>query len=213
MATTTAYTDQASFNAATTGIVDSNFSGIATTSPYFVAEPTSFILNGIGYSTSGPGNFINITNPTFYGSSPPFATTTLGVFNPTTSTTGSPVSFDLTINFAPVTAVAVDFGSLFGTGSATISVSDGTSGGGFPVDNAAAGYSFVGFTSSTVDLTSLTIVDASGLNQGLLLNDVQLGSYAPVPTPEASGLLTFGTLLGLSGLMVLFAKRRNVKSY
>ncbi len=205
MAQSTVYTSQAAFTAATTGVTDTNFDGIATAPTYFVAEGTSFSIGSDSFSTTGSGNFLNVTDPAYYGAMPQFNTPNLGVFNGTSNSVAAPISYDLTIDFAPTTAVGIDVASLFDAGVSDIVLSDGTTVNSFVTPDGTLGYAFLGFT-STSPLTSLTITDSSGLNQGLLLEDVQTGSYAPAP--EVSSLAALVSLMGLCGATLLLRKRK-----
>jgi hypothetical protein len=178
--------NRGSFDAASSGLTTVTFDGIAPAAG-FVDEGTSFSIGGVSFSST---NYINLDAPDYYSSNTPYNSG--GYLLPTSDATT-----ELTISFAPSTAVSIDTGGLFGPVSVPITLSDGFTTTLTAPDSitGTGALDFIGFTSST-PITSITIDWPGYPNFGALDNV----SYGTAVTPEPSTFVFLGTgLLGLAG--------------
>jgi hypothetical protein len=182
------YNDALSYQAATTGLSNVNFNGIAPTN--------GFVDYGIppGYTDAGTGtNFtflnangsdINVTSATYYSfnfGGPVFPADVLN----SSSTVPIGASESITLP-ATETAVSLYFSTYDGA-PITITLSNGDS----YVDSASPGFgnfAFLGFTDTT-GFSSLTVTDPT--DSGVLLADFTFGTAIPEP----SALAVLGTAL------------------
>jgi len=189
----TIFTLVSAFDAASSGLTTITFDGIAPAGG-FVDEGTSFSIGGASFSST---NYINLNGAAYYPDTYP------GSGLPTYNSGGYllptiDATTELTISFAPSTAVSIDTGGLFGPASVPITLSDGFTTTLTAPDSitGTGALDFIGFTSST-PITSITIDWPGYPNFGALDNV----SYGTAVTPEPSTFVFLGTgLLGLAGV-------------
>jgi hypothetical protein len=193
-----AYHDLASFQAATTGLTDVNFNGIAP-SGSFVDFPTppGFTRAGVTFNIANPlpGDFINVTAKNFYA---PTIYPNDFLVPAVSSRTTTVESITLP---SGATAVGLDLGTFKG-GTLTFSFSTGDQ----YLDTNPATFgstSFLGFTSSS-PITSLTIGYA---NDVLVVDDFQFEAAA---VPEPSTVTLAG--LGILGWLGYAWRRRGLRN-
>jgi hypothetical protein len=193
------YTDPGSFAAATTGLSDVGFGGIAPAGGFvdFSIPPgyTDAGTNTVFTFPTAPGSDINVTSATYYSTtfpgSPVFPADVLDAAANVPA--GTPESVTLP---ASETAFGFTF-TTFDGAPITVTLSNGDS----FVDSATPAFgtfAFLGFTDTT-PFSSLTITDAA--SNGVLLSDVKFGSSA-IPEPASV------VLLGVSSLLLAGRRRR-----
>ena len=189
----TEYSSQAAFTAATTGLTNVDFNGIAAPGSFISYGNGPLVLSGTTI-TSNASMFV--IDPGYYGFS-----YLDGFLNADYATPNDTLTFTLP---APVTAVGFDFGSLFSGGASF----DVTLGGLGPYLVSSSGSTqggslgFAGFTSTTsFSVVTLTMPDTPNYNA---VDNFQFGSAA-VPEPISAALL--GTaLLGLAAAGIVAKK-------
>jgi hypothetical protein len=198
------YNDLASFQAATTGLTDVNFNGIAP-SGSFVYSPTppGFTRSGVTFNITNalPGDGLDVTARNYYSPTIYPNDFLIPSFSPRATTVES-----ITLP-SGATAVGLDLGTFLG-GALTFSFSTGDQ----YVDSSAATFgstSFLGFTSSA-PITSLTIGYVNA-NEALVIDDFQFGA-AIVPEPSTVTLAGLGILGWLGYVWRRRRRGKGVKS-
>jgi hypothetical protein len=186
------YSNLADFQAATTGVTTIDFNGIAATGSYVAYGTGPLSLSGVTFNSNGS---MFVIDPGFYGSSYAgggFLNSDYATVNTITAALPS-----------PVTALAMEFGGLFGGPvDFTFNFSDGSSVSGSSAASIIGGtpLAFIGFT-STVAITSASISMPDTPNYNAIDN-FRFGNS--VPEPGSLALI----LLGMSGLAVAGRRRR-----
>lgn len=181
------YNDLASFQAATTGLTDVNFNGIAPSGSFVpFLTPPGFTRSGVNFNITNalPGDDLDVTARNYY--SPTIYPNDFLIPGITSrATTVESITLP-----SGATAVGLDLGT-FNGGTLTFSFSTGDQ----YVDSNPARFgstSFLGFTSSA-PITSLTIGYVNGANEALVIDDLQFGA-AVVPEPSTVTLAGLGIL-------------------
>jgi hypothetical protein len=194
------YSDSASFQAATTGLTDVNFNGIAPSG--------SFVNSAIppGYTDAATGtNFtflnsnggdINVTSSTYYSTVFPD-----DFLNSSVSIAGN--ATELITLPSDVTAVSFYF-STFETTPLVFTLSNGDS----FTDSGVPGFftqAFLGFTDSAA-FTSITISAPGSTSNGVLLLDFEFGTAVPEP----SSLTLLAVSASCVALLVGYRRRQRM---
>lgn len=188
------YSNLADFQAAATGVTTIDFNGIAAAGSFVGYGTGPLSLSGVTFNSNGS---MFVIDPGYYSSSYAGG----GFLNSDFSTSG--VNTITAALPSPVTALAMEFGGLFGGPvDFTFSFSDGSSVSGSSAASIIGGtpLAFIGFT-STVAITSASISMPDSPNYNAIDN-FRFGNS--VPEPGSLALI----LLGMSGLAVAGRRRR-----
>jgi hypothetical protein len=194
------FTDQGTFDAATSSLTTVTFDGLAPTGSFTSYSSGSVTLSGATFtnSTALSGSELLVVDPGYYGYTYPSDFMT----NDFSSTGSDTITVTLP---SPETAVGFNYGSLF-TGGANIAVNLDSTG---PLTASTGGsiqsgtLGFLGFTSTT-PFTTVTLTLPDQPNYGVIDN-FSFGSAGTSAVPEPSELLP---LWGGIGLLAAFARRR-----
>jgi hypothetical protein len=179
------YHDLGSFQAATSGLTDVNFNGIAASHSFVgYATPPGFTRSGVNFNIANAlaSDYINVTAANFYMQAVYPSDFLVPAVSSRTTTIESITLPD------GVTAVGIDLGTFDG-GTLTFTFSTGDQ---YVYTNPPkVGHTaFLGFTSSS-PITSLTISYAKGANETLVIDDFKFGA-AVVPEPSMLALACAG---------------------
>ena len=184
----TAFTTQASYNAAAGSQTTITFNGLSGGS--FVQQPQTFTLSGATFANT-TGSSIYIVSPSgFYGSS--YAGGDFLTIDYAVDT--------LTISFPSAKSFAFNFGGIFGGATIPVLLSDGftyTASGADSITGTNA-LDFIGFTSTTA-ITSATLFLPDSPNYNALDN-ISFGATTTATTPEPGSFALLATgMLGVAG--------------
>jgi hypothetical protein len=190
------YTTEADFLAATAGLTTIDFNGIADPGGFVGYGPGPLVLSGVTFSGNGA---MFVIDPGFYASNYPD-----GFLN----SDFAPVNTIVAALPGAYTAIAFDFGGLFGPATFTVTLSDGTF---FEPFSAASitgtgTLEFVGLT-STVPVSSVTfdMPDADNYNA---IDNFRFGRALTVPEPSSASLMGIAAVCGLASALRSKRNRR-----
>ncbi|MBS0265242.1 MAG: PEP-CTERM sorting domain-containing protein [Planctomycetes bacterium] len=197
LAGVTIYADQASFNAATSGITTIGFEGIAPADGFTAYGPGgSLTLSGVTF-TAGAGVDLFVNSSTYYAVNQP-PSYDLGSGDYLLAGNLAPTLLDVQLPGSGMSAVAFYFGTFDdSTSQVQITLSTGD------VLTLSASYptsTFVGFT-STSPITSLELLITGGDRQDTLtLDNFQFGTVVPEPGSIIVLCIGLTTVCGINWL-------------
>jgi hypothetical protein len=188
------YNSLASFEAASSGLTLIDFDGLVAPGDFASYGSGPLVLSGVTFTSDGS---MFVIDPGFYGSSYGGGGFLNSDFAGATNTLTA-------VDFPSVTAVAFDFGGLFGPATFTVNFSTGDSAVIATTQSIGETNSlqFVGFT-STLPITSIQFLmpDTPEYNA---IDNVRFGTASTAPVPEPTSLL----LVGTGALFLRYRSRR-----
>jgi len=198
------YTNEASWDAAVSGITTVNFEGIVPTNSYtaYGGTPASTTIGGVTLA-AGPsapsGEALFLIGDSFYG----FGKATISA-----QTASGTIDLQVTL---PSSVTAAGFDYFLSPGTYDVSLSDGGSSSFTTTANPIAS-GFFGVTDPT-GFTSLDItIPYSTADESINLSDVSYATANPIsPAPEPGSWLLLGTLLGAFGLTIQRQRKQTIR--